>query len=111
MKKEKRDRRHKKIRAKIAGTAARPRLSVSKTNTALYLQLIDDDAERTLAASSTKEMKGKSGVDRAREAGKDIALKALKENIKAVVFDRGGFVYTGKIKAVAEGAREAGLDF
>lgn len=95
----------------IAGTSVRPRFSVAKTNTALYLQLIDDEAGKTLVASSTKDVKGKNGTERATAAGKDIAKKALEKNIKEVVFDRGGFVYTGKIKAVAEGAREGGLKF
>lgn len=107
---EKRVRRHKKIRSTIAGTSARPRFSVSKTNTALYLQLVDDAAGKTLVAVSSRDVKGK-GLDRAKEAGKTLAEKALKAGIKAVVFDRGGFVYTGKIAAVAEGAREAGLQF
>ncbi len=108
---EKRIRRHKKIRSVISGTANRPRFSVSKTNTAIYLQLIDDESGKTLVASSTRDTKGKTGIERAREAGKDIAEKALKAGLKSVVFDRGGFVYTGKIKAVAESAREAGLQF
>lgn len=111
IKTEKRVRRHKKIRTTIAGTSARPRFSVAKTNTALYLQLIDDESGKTLVASSTKDVKGKTGTDRAIAAGKEIAKKALEKNIKEVVFDRGGFVYTGKIKAVAEGAREGGLKF
>ncbi len=111
IKKEKRVRRHKKIRSTISGTSARPRLSVAKTNTALYLQLIDDVAGKTLASSSTKDVKGKTGTEKALAAGKDLAKKAIEKNIKEVVFDRGGFVYTGKIKAVAEGAREGGLKF
>ncbi len=111
IKTEKRVRRHRKIRSTVSGTASRPRFSVSKTNTALYLQLIDDESGKTLVASSTKGMKGKTGTEKAIEAGKDIAKKAIEKNIKAVVFDRGGFVYTGKIKAVAESAREGGLKF
>ncbi len=111
LKKEKRERRHKKIRSTISGTAKRPRFSVSKTNTSMYLQLIDDVAGKTLVASSTKGVKGATGIERATIAGKDIAKKALAKDIKSVVFDRGGFVYTGKIKAVAEGAREGGLKF
>jgi large subunit ribosomal protein L18 len=111
IKKEKRERRHRKIRSTISGTSKRPRLSVSKTNTTMYLQLIDDEAGKTLVASSTKGMKGKTGMEKAAEAGKNLAKKATEKNIKAVVFDRGGFVYTGKIKAVAEGAREGGLKF
>lgn len=110
-KKEKRQRRHTKIRSTIFGSEARPRFSVAKSNTAMYAQLIDDNAGKTLVSSSTRDVKGKTGVEKAHAVGKDIAEKAIKAGIKTVVFDRGGFVYTGKVKAVAEGAREAGLQF
>jgi large subunit ribosomal protein L18 len=111
IKKEKRVRRHKKIRSTIFGTLVRPRFSVAKTNTAVYLQLIDDTEGKTLVSASTNDVKGSTGIEKATAAGKEIAKKALEKNIKEVVFDRGGFVYTGKIKAVAEGAREGGLKF
>ena len=110
-KKQKRDRRHTRIRAKISGTAEKPRLSIFKSNTALYAQLIDDDAQKTLAASSTKVTKGKSGMEKATALGTAIAEKALGLKIKKIVFDRGGYIYTGKVQAVAEGARAGGLEF
>jgi large subunit ribosomal protein L18 len=109
----KRERRHKKIRYSIKGTAECPRLCVAKTNTAVYLQLVDDDASKTLAASSTRDkaVKGKTLVEKSVSAGKTLAEKASALNIKKVVFDRGGNLYTGKVKAAAEGAREGGLMF
>lgn len=97
-----RDRRRKRIRAKISGTAPRPRLSVFKSKTAVYAQLIDDDTSRTLAAAR--------GTD-ASLVGAEIAKKALAKKIKEAVFDRGGYVYTGKISALALAARKAGLKF
>jgi large subunit ribosomal protein L18 len=106
-----RARRQKRIRAKVAGTADRPRLSVFKSNKFLYVQLIDDDKGNTLASGSTKEIKGKTPVIAAKELGAEIAKKAGAKKITKVVFDRGGYIYTGKIKAVAEGAREGGLKF
>jgi large subunit ribosomal protein L18 len=110
-KKEKRERRQKRIRSTISGTADRPRLSVAKTNTALYLQIIDDATGKTIVAASTRDVKGKTGVERAHAAGIELAKKAVAKDVKAVVFDRGGNIYTGKVKAVAEGAREGGLTF
>lgn len=97
-----RDRKRKKIRSKISGTSSRPRFSVFKSNTTIYAQLIDDEARVTLASAK--------GTD-ATKVGKEIAEKADKKNIKSVVFDRGGYVYTGKVKALADGAREGGLKF
>ncbi|MEK9131501.1 MAG: 50S ribosomal protein L18 [Patescibacteria group bacterium] len=107
----KRDRRHKKIRAKISGTSDCPRLSVFKSNRYLYVQLIDDNAQKTLASASTLANEGKNTLAGAKALGADIAQLALAAKIKRVVFDRGGFVYVGKIKAVADGAREGGLTF
>ena len=107
---EKRIRRHKRIRAKIAGTAERPRLSVFKSNKYLYAEIIDDVAGRTLAAASSLEF-NKKVKDEAREVGKTIAQRAGDKKIKKIVFDRGGFKYAGRIKALAEGAREGGLKF
>lgn len=97
-----RDRKRKKIRAKISGTALKPRLSVFKSNAALYAQLIDDVAGKTLAASK--------GTD-ATKVGTEIAKLATGKSIKKVVFDRGGYIYTGKVKALADAARSGGLEF
>ena len=107
---EKRIRRHKRIRAKIAGTAERPRLSVFKSNKYLYTEIIDDVAGRTLAAASSLEF-GKKVKNAAQEVGKTIAKRAGEKKIKSVVFDRGGYVYTGKIKTLADSARAGGLVF
>ena len=97
-----RDRKHRKIRAKISGTALRPRLCVFKSNTAIYAQLIDDDKAVTLASAT--------GVD-ALKVGAEIAKKATAKKIEKVVFDRGGYIYTGKVRILAESARKAGLKF
>lgn len=111
-KRENRVKRHKKVRAKVFGTAEIPRLNVYRSNKSLFIQLIDDQAELTLASINDKEIKsGKTKTDKAKEAGKLIAEKAKKANIKKVVFDRGGFQYHGRIKAMADGAREGGLEF
>ena len=107
---EKRIRKHKKIRAKISGTAERPRLSVFKSNKYLYAEIIDDVAERTLAAASSLKL-NKKIKEPARVVGQTIAKLAGEKKIKNVVFDRGGYVYTGKVKALADGAREGGLVF
>lgn len=111
IKTQQRDRRRARIRARISGTADRPRLSVFKSNTALSVQLIDDVSGKTLAFASTKTVTGKKGLDQARACGAMIAEKALGLNVKTVVFDRGGYIYTGKVEALASGAREAGLQF
>lgn len=108
---QKRTRRHRRIRAHVRGTELRPRLAVFKSNKAVYAQIINDVVGRTLVAVSTNEVKGATALEKAREAGKLIAKRAIEGSIKAVVFDRGGFVYTGKVKALAEGAREGGLAF
>lgn len=110
-KNQKRDRRRSRIRSKIFGTESRPRLSIFKSNTRLFIQLIDDEKGKTIFSSSTSEIKGDSALARAKEAGKQIAAKAKENKITTVVFDRGGYVYTGKVRAVAEGAREGGLKF
>ena len=105
-------RRHRRVRGKISGTAARPRLDVFRSAKHIYAQLIDDEAGVTLAAASTldKDFNGYGGnVEAATQVGKNIAAKALEKGITEVVFDRGGFVYHGRVKAVAEGAREGGL--
>jgi large subunit ribosomal protein L18 len=113
-KKEKRIRRHKRVRAKISGTAKKPRLCVFKSQKHIYGQLIDDDKGKTLAQASDLELKksekqGKMNI--ALEVGKLIAGKAKDLKIEKVVFDRGGYQFHGKIKSLAEGAREGGLKF
>lgn len=104
-----------RIRKTVKGTAERPRLSVFRSNKQIYAQLIDDVQGVTLAAvsSAAKEMTAIKGpkVDLAREVGKKIAEKAVQSGIKTCVFDRGGYLYHGRVKALAEGAREAGLQF
>lgn len=111
IKKERRDRRHARVRAKISGTAERPRLAVFKSNKALYVQMIDDVAAVTLASSSSQSIKDGSMKEKAVLIGKDIAAKAKEKKVEEVVFDRGGFIFTGNIKALADSAREAGLKF
>lgn len=104
-------RRKLRIRAKISGTETRPRLAVFKSNMHVSAQLIDDTKGITLVSAHSKTMKGKTLSEKAFAVGKEIASKAKAKKIEAVVFDRGGFMYTGNIKAVAEGAREGGLTF
>jgi len=108
-----RQRVHARIREKMSGTAARPRLNVYRSLNHIYTQLIDDAAGVTLASASTLQAKLKTGgnVAAAKELGKLIAEKAQEKGIKKVVFDRGGYLYHGRVKALAEAAREAGLDF
>lgn len=108
---EKRERRHRKIRAKIFGTAEKPRLSVFKSNKFIYAQIIDDIAGKTLASASSKGLKGKSDLERAKTLGEKISELARTKKITKVVFDRGGYQYTGKIRLLAEAAREGGLIF
>ena len=113
-KREKRHRRHKRVRAKIFGTAHRPRFCVFRSVKSIYAQMIDDEKGKTVVAASSRELKkikNAKKVDIAKEVGKLIAEKALKKKIKEVVFDRGGYMYHGRVKAVAEGAREGGLLF
>lgn len=101
------------MRMKIVGTAKRPRLCVFKSANHMYAQLINDENGKVLAAASDVKAKGKKAkkVERAMEIGKLIAKEALEKKIEHVVFDRGGFVFHGRIKAVADGAREGGLKF
>lgn len=111
---EERIRRHKRVRTKVSGTPECPRLCVYRSNTNIYTQIIDDTTGKTLASSSTldKEIKSKkSNKVAASEVGTLIAKRALEKNIKTVVFDRGGYVYHGVVKEVAEAARAAGLEF
>ncbi len=105
-----REKRHKRVRRKLAGTAARPRLSVYRSNVHIYAQLIDDDAGETLAAADSRQVgDADNRKDAARKVGALIANKASEAGIEAVVFDRGGNKYHGRIAALAEGAREGGL--
>jgi large subunit ribosomal protein L18 len=106
-----RQRIHDRIRRKLAGTAERPRLSVFRSLNNIYAQVIDDQTGQTLVSSSTIKMKTGGNVAAAKEIGKIVAELAVKQGIKKVVFDRGGFLYHGRIKALADAAREAGLEF
>jgi large subunit ribosomal protein L18 len=110
-KREKKERRHRRSRTRVVGVGSRPRLSVFRSNRHLYAQLINDDEGRTLVSASSKEIMAKSEGEKAKALGKMIAQKALSKKIKKVVFDRGGHFYAGKVKALAEGAREGGLSF
>ena len=108
---------HRRMRNRFAGTAERPRLAVFRSNNHMYAQIIDDSVGNTLVSASTlqKEVKAElektDDVDAAAYLGKVIEERALEKGIKEVVFDRGGFIYQGKVKALAEAAREAGLEF
>jgi large subunit ribosomal protein L18 len=110
-------RKHIRVRKKIEGTPEQPRLNVFRSLKHIYAQIIDDSTGKTLVAASTLDeaLKGKLGVggnkEAAKEVGKLIAQKAVDKGIKQVVFDRGGYIYHGRVKELAEGAREAGLDF
>ncbi|MBI4709121.1 MAG: 50S ribosomal protein L18 [Candidatus Portnoybacteria bacterium] len=113
-KRQKRARRHRKIRARIFGTSSRPRLAVFRSNRHIYGQLIDDQRMSTLINISDlniERAKGKKKIDLAKEIGMLLAKKALEKKIEKIVFDRAGFKFHGRIKAVAEGAREGGLKF
>ncbi|OHA94204.1 MAG: 50S ribosomal protein L18 [Candidatus Zambryskibacteria bacterium RIFCSPHIGHO2_12_FULL_38_34] len=111
IKKIQRDRRRKRIRAKIFGVGKKPRLSVFKSNKYISAQLIDDSKGATLASATSKNIKGKNSFERAKAVGISIAEQAKAKNISVVVFDRGGYIYTGSVSALADGAREAGLKF
>ena len=106
--------RHNRVRGKISGTAERPRLSVFRSENNIYAQIIDDVAGVTLVSASTVEkgIEGNGGnVEAAKKVGATVAERALKKGIEDVVFDRGGYIYHGRVKALAEGAREGGLKF
>ncbi len=124
IKTQKRDRRHARVRAKVLGTVERPRLSIFRSNKFIYAQIIDDEAGKTLVSASDMELKGatsakssgapkkkKGKIESSKTIGVELAKKAKEKNISKVVFDRGGYLYAGRVKAVAEGAREGGLDF
>jgi large subunit ribosomal protein L18 len=110
---EARKRRQRRIRGKVSGTAARPRLAVFRSNRGIFAQLIDDEAGVTLASAGWLGLKGFSGTktEQAEEVGKALAVAARTAGIEACVFDRGGYLYHGRVKALAEGAREGGLQF
>lgn len=114
---EARERRHHRVRKKVFGAPERPRLSIFKSNTNIYAQIIDDIACRTLVSASSldkelaKEMKSGGDIEAAKIVGQLLARRALKANIKMVVFDRGGYIYHGRVKALADSAREGGLVF
>jgi large subunit ribosomal protein L18 len=112
-KNETRRRVHKRIRRKLAGTQERPRLNVYRSLNHIYVQLIDDMSGQTLVSASSAEKKGATGgnLAAAREVGKRIAERAKEKGVTKVVFDRGGYLYHGRIKALADSAREAGLSF
>ena len=104
--------RHRRVRVTVSGTAQRPRLAVFRSLNHVYAQVIDDASSRTLASASTVNLKAKkNGVAEAAQVGKAIADKARAAGVSSVVFDRGGFLYHGRIKALADAAREAGLEF
>ena len=105
--------RHTRVRNKVVGTSSVPRLNVFRSNNGIYVQVIDDVTSKTLVSSSSLELKIKNGgnIEGAKLVGKDIAEKALAKNIKSIVFDRSGYIYHGRVKALAEAAREAGLKF
>jgi len=106
-----RNRRHKRIRSRISGTPTKPRLAVFKSNRYVYAQLIDDTTGTTIGCSDSRKQEGKTLTDRSIKVGKKIADIAKEKNITEVVFDRGGFIYTGIVKALADSAREGGLTF
>ena len=112
-----RENKHRKLRNRFSGTAERPRLAVFRSNNHMYAQIIDDTVGKTLVSASTldkdvkAELEKTNNVEAATVVGTVVAKKALEKGITTVVYDRGGFVYEGKVKASAEGAREAGLEF
>lgn len=112
-----RARRHTRVRKKLAGTAARPRLNVYRSLSGIYVQVIDDQSGRTIVSASTvdrdlrEKVKGMKKAEQAKFIGQTVAERAKSKGIQAVVFDRGGYRYIGRIKALADGAREGGLQF
>lgn len=110
IKEQKRIRRHTKIRSTLSGTAETPRVTVSKSNKDLFVQIIDDVTEKTLFSISTKSLKG-TKTEQAEEAGKKLGEKAKKAGVEKVVFDRAGNLYAGRVAKLADGLREAGLKF
>lgn len=107
----KRDQRRARVRGKVFGTSKRPRLSVFRSAKHIYAQLIDDEKAKSMAAASDLALKKGTKLEKAKQVGEELAKRALKIKIKKVAFDRGGYKYHGRVKAVAEGAREGGLEF
>ncbi|MBT3704568.1 50S ribosomal protein L18 [Candidatus Peregrinibacteria bacterium] len=103
--------RHNRVRSKVKGTAVRPRLVVFRSLKATYAQLVDDESGKTICSSSTLKVKKGPKQEQAKEVGLEIAKKATEQKIKEIVFDRGGYKYHGRVKQIAEGAREGGLKF
>lgn len=116
-KNEVRKAKHARIRYTLKGTAERPRISVYRSSSVIYAQVIDDNSGRTLCSASSNDkalesvLAGKTKSEQAFEVGKALGAKAVKQKIKKVVFDRSGYIYTGRVQKLAEGAREAGLEF
>jgi large subunit ribosomal protein L18 len=114
---EARERRHKRVRSRISGTPDRPRLSIYRSLSEIYAQIIDDKAGQTLVSASTLDHELRSGVEgmkkseQARKIGQALAERAKAKGIKVIVFDRGGYRYIGRVKALADGARDGGLEF
>lgn len=110
---EARQRRHRRIRGKVAGTPERPRLAVFRSNRGIFAQLIDDENRVTLAAANWLQLKSFTGTktEQAAEVGKQLAAAAKQAGVETCVFDRGGYLYHGRVKALADGAREGGLEF
>jgi large subunit ribosomal protein L18 len=108
-----RQKRHRRMRFQIKGTPERPRLNVFRSNKQIYAQIIDDINQVTLAQANSREIEGINGsnISGATKVGELVAQRAIEKNIKTVVFDRGGYLYHGRVKALAEAAREAGLQF
>lgn len=104
-------RRKARIRAKVYGTSLRPRLSIFKSHRYLYAQIINDEKGQTLAAADSRQLKGKTPVEKAKALGHELAKIAKTAKISKVVFDRNGYLYAGKVRVVADAAREGGLDF
>ena len=115
LKREQLARRQRRVRGKVSGTAERPRLRVTRSNTNIYAQIINDETGETLVSASTVEKANKANyggnIEAAKAVGTEIAKKALEKGIKTVVFDRGGYLYHGRVAELAEGAREGGLEF
>jgi large subunit ribosomal protein L18 len=112
-----RERRHRRVRAGVSGTAARPRLNVFRSLVNIFAQVIDDESGQTLVSASTldadlkKDLAGKKKAEQAKLVGQTVAERAKAKGIRQVVFDRGGYKYHGRVKALADGAREGGLEF
>ncbi|MBV9349351.1 MAG: 50S ribosomal protein L18 [Patescibacteria group bacterium] len=106
-----RKRRHARIRARVSGSQERPRLAIFRSNKFVYAQIIDDERGVTLASASSKDIEGKTMSEDAKMVGERIAKAALERGVKKVVFDRGGFTYSARVRALAEAARAAGLEF